>query len=142
MSLPSNPSRLAIRPPGRQGNELRDRLLHSRLRIGNGVVRLLVYYFDVCLRSTLRNVPESTFAPALDILSKLGAGTENEILNVLLRLGAFVEMFVAGENNIDSVLHKERLQHLSQFQTGAMFLTRRVQRVMEERDFPFAAGTL
>src|SRR5688572_20124853 len=68
--------------------------------------------------------------------SQLCTAPENEVLDVLLRLDTFIEMLMPGEYNVHTVLDEQRLKYFSQFELGPMFLSGRIDRMVEEGNLP------
>ena len=64
-----------------------------------------------------------------------------EVVDALLRLDPLVEMLVAGEYHIHAVLHEQRLEELPQVFLGAVFLARRIDRMVEVRESSTSAST-
>src|SRR5215213_7806343 len=69
-------------------------------------------------------------------VAQLAARARDEIVDAFLRLDALVEVLVAGEDYVDAVLQKDRLDDLAQRSVGAVLAARRVRRVVKEGYLP------
>src|SRR5262245_42504308 len=72
--------------------------------------------------------------------AQLRGAARDEVVDALLRLDALVEVLVPGENDIDAVLEKERLEQHPQLHIGSVRAARRVEWVMEEADLPVGSA--
>ena len=71
--------------------------------------------------------------------TQLPACSGDEICDAVLRLQAFIEMFVARQHDADVVLDEQGLQLFAQVERGSMRAARGIQRMMEECDLPVGA---
>src|SRR5258706_10850878 len=56
-------------------------------------------------------------------LPQLAAGTRHEVRDALLRLDAFIDVVVTGEDHVDAVLDEQRLERHAQIDLGSVGLT-------------------
>ena len=55
--------------------------------------------------------------------AKLGAGSDDEIVNTHLRLDPLVEVFMSRQDDVDAVANHYRFENLSQFEIGTVLFT-------------------